>query len=457
MPPRPIPAEDAPGRDLFRLLAGGPRPAAELATALGISQPTLSRTIRALAPRITSFRVTGRRTPLYGLLRPLPLGLNPRQRIHRYLDQGQIRSFAEVEFLAGGGALERTNSRTTLYAGLPPYMAFAAPSGFLGRQLAQDVALTQQLFPASLRDWGDEHRVAYLFTQGLNLPGNLVFGDLALQREMELRAATPVPAADKLAHYIEMASALKAAVYGSSAGGEQPKFLSLTQDSGHVIVKFARRGSRMAELLPLEHLALRALAESGVPACATQLLAAGDYVFLEVVRFDRVGLTGRIGMLSAGSVADEFFGQRDTWSDFAARCAQARYLSRDDVRHIDTIAAFSELIGNTDRHFENIALLIDEDGEYQGLAPAYDILPMRYAPIGGGLDPDFTPIEPRIGSIGTRPEVWELAWRAAERFWLSVQKEEGTGLARHLSPEMRELAVRNLEVARAFAAPLVAG
>ena len=47
--------------------------------------------------------------------------------------------------------------------------------------------------------------------------------------------------------------------------------------------------------------------------------------------------------------------------------------------------------------------------------------------------------------------------RAAERFWLSVQKEGGNSLARHLSPAMRQLAVRNLEVARAFAAPLVAG
>ena len=194
MPFQPATAEDAPSRELFRLLAGGARPAAELASALGISQPTLSRTIRALAPSITSFRVTGRRTPLYGLLRPLPMGINPRQRIHRYLDQGQIRPFADVEFLAGGGTLERTSVQTTLYAGLPPYMAFAAPSGFLGRQLAQDVTRAQQLFPASLRDWGDGDRVAYLFTQGLNLPGNLVFGDLALQSEMELRAATPVPA-----------------------------------------------------------------------------------------------------------------------------------------------------------------------------------------------------------------------------------------------------------------------
>ena len=438
-------------REIERALAAGPRTAAQLAAALEISQPTLSRTIQALSQTVTSFRVTGQRTPLYGLLRQLPMGLSPRQRIHRHLSKGHIRPFADVEFLAVGATLERAGKVTTLYAGLPPYMAFAAPSGFLGRQLAQEVARSQQ-FPANLKDWSDEHRIAYLFTQGLNLPGNLVYGDVPLQKEMELRAAAPIPAAEKLAHYVEMASTLKAAAYGSSAGGEQPKFLSLTEDSGHVIVKFAKLGSRMAELLPLEHLALRALSEVGVPAAPTQLLAAGDYVFLEVARCDRVGLTGRIGMLSAGSVDDEFFGMRDSWSEFARRCVQAKYLPPGDARHIDTMAAFSELIGNTDRHFENISLLIDEDGEYQGVAPAYDILPMRYASIGGGMDPDLTPIEPKIGTIGPKPEIWERAARAAVRFWLSAQAET---LAAPLSRKMKRLAVQNLRVARTFVAPLL--
>ena len=379
------------------------------------------------------------------------MGLNPRQRIHRYLDQGHVRPFAEVEFLAGGATLERVGKVTTLYEGLPPYMAFVAPSGFLGRQLAQQAA-GSQLYPASLKDWSDEHRVAYLFTQGLNLPGNLVFGDVPLQREMELQAAAPIPAAETSAHYVQMALALKSASYGSSAGGEQPKFLSLTEGSGHVIVKFAKLGTRMAELLPLEHLALRSLGEVGVPAASTRLLAAGDYVFLEVVRFDRVGPTGRIGMLSAGSVDDEFFGRRDSWPEFAARCEQAKYLTPGDARHVDTMAAFSELIGNTDRHFENISLLIDEAGEYKGIAPAYDILPMRYASIGGGMDPDLTLIEPRIGTIAPKPEVWERAARAAERFWLSAQTEV---LAAPLSQKMRRLAAQNLEVVRRFVAPLI--
>jgi DNA-binding transcriptional ArsR family regulator len=447
----------APGdslrREIERVLSGGPHSAAQLTAALGISQPTLSRTIRLLPHTVTSFRVTGQRTPLYGLLRQLPMGLSPRQRIHRYLGKGHMRPFADVEFLAGGATLERAGRVTTLYEGLPPYMAFAAPSGFLGSQLAREAARSQP-FPASLKDWGDEHRVAYLFTQGLNLPGNLVFGDIPLQKEMALGNVAPIPAAEKPAHYVEMASALKTAAYGSSAGGEQPKFLSFVADAGHVIVKFAKVGSRMADLLPLEHLALRVLEEVGVPAAPTRLLSAGGYVFLEVVRFDRVGRTGRIGMLSAGAVDDEFFGRRDSWSEFAARCEQARYLSAGDARRVDTMAAFSELIGNTDRHFENISLLIDEDGEYQGIAPAYDILPMRYASIGGGMDPELTPIEPRIGTIGTQPQIWERAARAAERFWRSAQKE---ALAAPVSQKMKRLAGRNLEVARAFAAPLLSG
>ena len=116
------------------------------------------------------------------------------------------------------------------------------------------------------------------------------------------------------------------------------------------------------------------------------------------------------------------------------------------------MAAFSELIGNTDRHFENISLLIDERGEYQGIAPAYDVLPMRYASIGGGVDPDFTPVEPRVGTIGVQPEVWACAMEAAEHFWSAVQDER---LALPIDAQMKDLAARNLAVGRRFVEPLL--
>lgn len=438
-------------QEIERQLRYGSRTAAQLISALGISQSTLSRTIQGLSRTVTSFRVTGVRTPMYGLLRQLPMGLSARQRIYRHMREGNIEPFADVEFLAGGSTVERIGNVTRRYEGLPPYMLFAAPSGFLGRQLAHEAARSQP-FPTSLKDWNDDHRVAYLFTQGLNLPGNLIFGGAPLERELAFMAVNPTPAKDKSDYYIGMATALRGAAYGSSAGGEQPKFLWLTEDTGHVIVKFAKVGSRMAELLPLEHLALRSLAEAGVPASSSQLLAGGDYVFLEVQRFDRIGLNGRVGMLSAGSVDDEFFGMRDSWSEFAARCKQERYLTAEDARNIDVMAAFSELIGNNDRHFENISLLIREDGEYQGVAPAYDILPMRYASLGAGVDPDLTPIEPKVGAIGAQPDVWERAAAAAERFWMAAMKED---LPTPLSHEMRQLAHENLRVARSFVAPLL--
>ncbi|MBV8124948.1 MAG: HipA domain-containing protein [Paucibacter sp.] len=439
-------------QEIERALRLGQRTASELQNSLEVSQPTLSRTIRQLAT-VTMFRVAGDRTPRYALLRPLPLGLSPRQKIYRYLRTGHIAPFADVEFLVGGATLERIDGIARLYEGLPPYIAFAAPSGFLGRQLAHEAARTQG-FPASLKDWGDDHRVAYLFTMGLNLPGNLVFGDMPLQREMQLLGLAPTPEGEKLEHYVGMATALRGATYGSSAGGEQPKFLWVTERMGHVIVKFAKLGSRMAELLPLEHLALRALGDVDVPASKTQLLAAGDYVFLEVQRFDRVGRSGRIGMLSAGAVDDEFFGLRDSWPEFAARCEHARYLTAEDARRVDVMAAFSELIGNSDRHFENISVLIGEDGEYTSIAPAYDILPMRYASIGGGLDPELTPIQPNVGTIGAKPEVWSRAAKAAEQFWRAAMTET---LEAPLSREMRDLAQTNLLQARAFVAPLLPG
>lgn len=440
-------------RALELAMRQGPRSARELMIAADVSQPTLSRTIQSSPELFTTFRVSGDRTPKYALLRNLPAGLSPRQSISSISRTGSIEPFAEVEFLSGGGTLERTSKKTTLYDGLPPYMVFSSPSGFLGRQVAQGAAASADMqFPESLKDWGDDHRIAYLFSRGLNLAGNLAYGVGSLQREMDFRKVEPTPGEQTLEHYVQMAEQLKDSAHGSSAGGEQPKFLSLSEGMGHVIVKFAKRGTRMAELLPLEHEALRSLASIDIPASKTRLLASADYVFLEVQRFDRVGAHGRVGMLSAGAVDDEFFGARDTWSEFAARCVQARYLSAEHARRVDVMAAFSELIGNTDRHFENISVLIGDDGEYSGIAPAYDILPMRYASIGGGVDPDLTPITPKLSTMGAKPDVWAAAADAAERFWDAVQHGR---LALPVSPAFQRLAADNLVVVREFVAPLL--
>lgn len=384
------------------------------------------------------------------MLRALRFGMAARQRIFRILSTGNIVPFAEVEFLEGGGTLERAET-AIFYEGLPPYMAFTAPSGFLGRQSAHAVS-REQAFPPSLKDWNDDHSVAYLFTKGVNLPGNLVFGDIALQHELDLRKYPVGLKQERLAHYCTIAQESEYSTYGTNAGGEQPKFLWAHEGAGHVIVKFGQAGSRMADLLLLEHLALKALGNVGIPAAKTEVLVSEGFVFLEVVRFDRIGISGRLGMLSAGAVDDEFFGMRDTWPEFAERCVTAGYLARQDAQYVHVMAAFSELIGNSDRHFENLSLLIGDDGEYQGIAPAYDILPMRYACIGRGIDPDLVPIEPQIGTIGATPTVWSLAARAADEFWSSVASQD---LDFPVSKAICELALQNRQVARSFVAPLL--
>lgn len=91
-------------------------------------------------------------------------------------------------------------------------------------------------------------------------------------------------------------------------------------------------------------------------------------------------------------------------------------------------------------------------GEYAGIAPAYDVLPMRYNSIGGGVDSALTPVEPKVGTIGAQPDVWARAMEAAELFWLAVAEE---GLAVPTSEEMKQLAGENLAVAKAFVAPLL--
>ena len=77
---------------------------------------------------------------------------------------------------------------------------------------------------------------------------------------------------------------------------------------------------------------------------------------------------------------------------------------------------------------------------------------MRYASIGGDVDPDLRPIEPRVSPVGGQPQVWGLAHKAAKPFRMTVAKEKLPVL---ISKPMRALAVENLAVAAVFVSPLL--
>ena len=101
----------------------------------------------------------------------------------------------------------------------------------------------------------------------------------------------------------------------SSAGGEQPKFLTETTapDGGHqhLIVKFSPPrgtpfGERWHDLLHLEHLALAVLADNGVAVAPSRIVQSGERTYLVSERFDRVGMHGKRHVVPASAAHDAF-------------------------------------------------------------------------------------------------------------------------------------------------------
>src|SRR5690606_2380488 len=103
----------------------------------------------------------------------------------------------------------------------------------------------------------------------------------------------------RLTEFPRLAAAAAAGdVAGSSAGGEQPKFLAVTTgpdgDPRSVLVKFTATmdtpmARRWADLLAAEAHAHIVLTEVGLAAGEARLLDAAGRRFLEMPRFDRLG------------------------------------------------------------------------------------------------------------------------------------------------------------------------
>ena len=114
------------------------------------------------------------------------------------------------------------------------------------------------------------------------------------------------------------------------------------------------------------------------------------------------------------------------------------------------LAAFSELIGHDDPHFENLSLMLAANGRPYAVAPACDLLPMRYAPQVAGIgDPPLTPLTPSIGTIGANRAAWKAAYSAARGFWARAAAEP------RLTVAIRQLATKNRALIAEFIEPLV--
>ncbi|HEY3517610.1 MAG TPA: type II toxin-antitoxin system HipA family toxin YjjJ [Gammaproteobacteria bacterium] len=428
---------------LTRRLALGPASARELQAVLGVSQPVLSRFTRGLSERLL---VAGRaRSTRYALRRTIA-EVGRTAPVYEVETSGRTRKLATLHAVAPEGFYVEAHSddvSSGFHRDLPYFLYDLRPSGYLGRLVP--LQHPELELPNDVRLWSADHSLRYLTRYGWNLSGALVVGDAALK--LFLRHTTtvpglevpggPIPEAARKARYLELADdVLKAGPIGSSAGGEQPKFLAtLAGGPTDVIVKFSppvrdRTSERFADLLVAEHLTLAGMRDHGFDASESCLVQADDRVFLEVRRFDRYPNGGRHGLLSLFALDAEFVGDMQTWRDSARSLREQGHIDPAAELEIRRLELFSQLIANTDRHHANLSFLV-RGARVESVAPAYDVAPSYYAPRHGDIDlPVYEPPAPEPADGG----LWLPVYEAARAVWSNLESD------RRLSRSFRALA-----------------
>ena len=402
------------------LTARGVASSAQLQAALGKSQPTVSRLLATLGPGLV---LLGRgRRARYALPRSI-LGAAGRQPLTWVRADGRIETWGQLSFVTGDQIHVEAPGISLLSRGaLPWFLAPLRGEGFLGRLLAQRLA-AQGLDRDPAR-WSLEH-VLFAALQASDAPGALVLGE---PRDV------PPPGGnyDHLAD--DVATTLPT---GSSAGGEQAKFLTRRADGAAVLVKFSPPrgtpfGERWHELLHAEALALEVLRDHGVAVAAARVIETPRRSYLESLRFDRIGATGRRHAVPLWAVHEAFVpGPKQHWAATCEALALQRRLPLEAVAQVRALRHFGRLIGNSDMHFGNLSLFVAQDDLAPGrftLAPVYDMLPMRWRPDAATGALDWLPFTPE--SI----DLQSPARTVAAEFWRRAAVDAA------LSPGFRGLA-----------------
>ncbi|MFK8260338.1 type II toxin-antitoxin system HipA family toxin YjjJ [Erwinia sp. AnSW2-5] len=390
-----------------QLLSQGPMKAQQLIEIMNISQPTLSRALKGLGDDIVRFgagpsiqyalRDTWRR------FRSAP--------VYRITDEGRVQPLGElIPVRPDGFVMVQTNNVSLYSDGLPWWLFDMRPQGYLARAWASTHAAGLGL-AADPEQWSDADVVRALLAQGHDAIGNLLIGEQARDRFLEMPATRPV---DRATTYPALAVAAAAGeAPGSSAGGEQPKFCTYTE-RGHVLVKFSAPddnpvSERWRDLLLAEHLTLKVL---GVE---TEIFDFAGQRFLEIPRFDRVGEMGRIGVFSLRALDAEFVGNaRASWPVLVNSLIKEGHVHAEAAVETARFWAFGVLIGNTDMHHGNLSFISHHGRPYQ-LAPAYDVLPMAFAPKASGAIANA--LRPASLPQVVSGDIWQEALVLAENFF----------------------------------------
>lgn len=412
---------DNPDR-LLSYLGTGVYSSPEIQQRFRLSQPTVSRLLAQLGDRIIA--IGSARARRYTRIRDVR-GLGGEFPIFKIDTEGNAHQIGTLYAVAQDHFLwSPLNAREQVFRSLPWFIADLHPDGFVGRAFVRQLHVELGLPPRSL-DWNEDHVLSALARRGEDTVGNLVIGRESIERYFRMARELPAPIREQAiaAAYPRFAQeAIDGQPAGSSAGGEQPKFTASIERSGavrNVLVKFSPpvstdEGRRWADLLICEHHALEVVNKSGISAVRSTIIEAGGRVFLEVVRFDRTGLMGRLPIVSLRAIDNEFYGFRDNWINAANRMASDGRLSTQDAGSLRWLSVFGSLIGNNDQHFGNVSLIMHDGSRRFTLAPAYDVLPMAYRPVDGAA-PSRPLTVPAV--VSGAPNEWSSALESAGRFW----------------------------------------
>ncbi len=410
-------------------LQRGPATSKAIQAETGLSQAAVSRQLRSMGDRV--IRLQRGRSPRYAMTCNA-FGGDDKLPLYAVDAHGNSVAVALIRPLAHGGYFVEPLTGIPpvllgangdgLYDGLPFFLNDLTPQGFLGRQIAAEMAAQSDDFPPDPRHWNANHIGRYLLSNGDDLSGNFKFGQqahLRVRRKPAMSTAKDYPAlAD---------SVMSGVVPGSSAGGEQPKFTTFCENrSAHVIVKFSPKGGdavarRWRDVLITEHHATETLHAYEFPAAETELIDLGGRLFLESQRFDRTGEYGRMPMLSLQAVDAEFTGLGSDWPRVMEALQRKNLISAQHVFDATCLWNFGRLINNTDMHLGNLSLAIE--GNVFRLLPVYDMCSMGLAPKSGDVLPlNFT--LPDQSNFTLDEKVFSSVKQMAHNFWERVASDE---------------------------------
>jgi hypothetical protein len=424
-------------------LLTGPANGAEVAqrllrSGLEVSQPTLSRRLAELAARGEILQLGEKRGRCNYLQRPLE-GTTAWP-LYQVMSDGTSTRIGHLYRVYPGFAWQ-VGALSGHSENFPWWLMDILPQGYLGRTLAGQ----QGLVSTDAGIWSEDQTLQHL--SRLDLAGDLLIGEASYLAFIQQPHGAEQATLNDLSSIAAQLSLQ--AIGGSSAGGEQPKFVRAIAPYGDCIIKFSSditqsaNARRWADLLLAEQCALQMLAQNGIPTPDSQLIIDEQRAYLLSPRFDRLPQAGRCGVVSLRSLNAEFLGKAETtpWPELCRELARLGIIQPQALPLIERVWTFGVLIANQDMHPGNLSFLRTSRFEAKfppaaplQLAPVYDMLPMAYAPARAGdrRQADSlakVQLTPLIGKA-----VWLQTYQLAQNFWQQLSQDS------RLSDEFRAIA-----------------